>query len=62
MTIAGDSTGRSTKKVRRRPKESLDLDNPMVNDRDMKVGSARIQTVSRKEKLLMGTASKRAII
>ncbi|KAK5784440.1 hypothetical protein PVK06_038964 [Gossypium arboreum] len=47
---------RSTKKVKRRMDEPLDPDNPVVNEKGIRVDGASIQLVSWKEKL-MGSAS-----
>ncbi|PPD84478.1 hypothetical protein GOBAR_DD18590 [Gossypium barbadense] len=48
--------GRSTKKVKRRTYESLDLDDLVVNEKGIRVDRVGTQLVSWKEKL-MGSAS-----
>ncbi|MBA0869311.1 hypothetical protein Goshw_026583 [Gossypium schwendimanii] len=51
----GDNIRRLAKKVRRRPEEPLDLDDPVVNDKRMKLDSINVRTVSWKYKLLNTT-------
>ncbi|TYH66478.1 hypothetical protein ES332_D06G126300v1 [Gossypium tomentosum] len=51
----GDNIRRLAKKVRRRPEEPLDLDDPVVNDKGMKLDSINVRTVSWKYKLLNTT-------
>ncbi|MBA0694145.1 hypothetical protein Goari_004466 [Gossypium aridum] len=51
----GDNIRRLAKKVRRRPEEPLDLDDPVVNDKRMKLDSINVRTVSSKDKLLNTT-------
>ncbi|PPD89199.1 hypothetical protein GOBAR_DD13843 [Gossypium barbadense] len=57
--LVSNGTGRLVKKVRRRLEEPLDPDDPVVNDRGMKVDSVGFQSISWKDKLLRGTTAKK---
>ncbi|MBA0580213.1 hypothetical protein Gorai_022442, partial [Gossypium raimondii] len=57
--LVSNGTGRLVKKVRHRSEEPLDLDDPVVNDRGMKVDSVGFQSISWKDKLLRGTIAKK---
>ncbi|MBA0759189.1 hypothetical protein Gotri_022109 [Gossypium trilobum] len=57
--LVSNGTGRLVKKVRRRSEEPLDPNDPVVNDRGMKVDSVGFQSISWKDKLLRGTTAKK---